>query len=229
MKTKKIKMNRLFGLSLAALPLMLLITGCNLFGFLSSPSAFEEKVKPEFDIKAQSNQKVFVWVEPTPTSRADVEVSDLLAQSLGLQLIKKAGLKKSNVIIGNTAENQRDFFVKPEVLAEKAGAGMVLYVQLEQFELINMHSNQIYSGRIQSRSVLLDVKNGQILWPGSAGSRVTDIGIDMMAKGRDAMLSRLTAASAHCIVRNLYACYKTEYRVNEERSDLNEMIQQDVY
>ncbi|MEN6307593.1 MAG: hypothetical protein ABFD91_07550, partial [Anaerohalosphaeraceae bacterium] len=163
------------------------------------------------------------------TSGADVEISDMLAQSVGLQLTKKAGLKKSNVIIGNTAESQRDVLVQPEVLAEKAGAEMVLYVRLEQFELINMHSNQIYSARMLCRGVLLDVKSGQTLWPTNTGSLETDIGIDMMAKGRDAMLSRLCAASAHCIVRNLYTCYKTEYRVNEERSNLNEMIQQDVY
>lgn len=211
--------------------LVILFTGggCTLFGFLSSPTAFEETVKPEFELKSQQSQKIFVWVEPTPSSGIDITTADLFAQSVGARLNKKAGIKKSNIMIGSSLEGQRDLFVRPETLAEKAGAGLVLYIRAESFEAINHHSNKIYSGRLASRSVLLDVNTGQLLWPASTDGLETDVAIEMMAQGKDAMVSRLCAAASHCIVRNFYACRKTEYRVDEERSRLNEMIQQDVY
>ncbi|MBN2511893.1 MAG: hypothetical protein JXB18_03035 [Sedimentisphaerales bacterium] len=204
-------------------------SGCNLFGFLSSPSAFEKTIKPEFELKSHQAQKVYVWVEPTPSSRIDVKTADLLAQSVGIQLNKKAGIWKNNIIVGSSLEGQKDMLIRPEALAEKAGAGLVLYIQVESFETINHHSNKIYSGRLASRAALLDVKTGQVLWPANINGLETDIAIEMMAQGEDAMVSRLCAAASHCIVRNFYACRKTEYRVDEERSRLNEMIQQDVY
>lgn len=203
--------------------------GCNIFGFLSSPSAFEQTVKPEFDLKSRQSQKIYVWVEPTPSSGLEIATADLLARTVGTELHQKGGIQKKNVIIGSSVEGQRDFFVRPETLAEKAGAGLVLYIRAESFETINHHSNTIYSGRLVSRAVLLDAKSGQLLWPASNDGLETDVAIEMMNQGRDAMVSRLCAATAHCIVRNFYACRKTEYRVDEERSRLNEMIQQDVY
>ncbi len=204
-------------------------SGCNIFGFLSSPSAFEKTIKPEFELKSQQAQKVYVWVEPTPSSGIDVNTADLFAQTVGAGLNQKAGIRKRNVIIGSSLEGQKNLYVRPETLAEKAGAGLVLYIRAESFEAINHHSNKIYSGRLVSRAVLLDVKTGQLLWPASADGLETDVAIEMMTQGKDAMVSRLCAAASHCIVRNFYACRTTEYRVDEERSRLNEMIQQDVY
>jgi hypothetical protein len=52
---------------------------------------------------------------------------------------------------------------------------------------------------------------------------------DLSTGGREDLVITLSAAAAHCVVRHFYICSKQEYRINEERSTLNEMIQENVY
>jgi len=204
--------------------------GCNIFGLLATPGAYEQKLKPGYDLKPQSKRKILVWVDPSPGSGAASKEVDAMTASLVGQLTSKVGVSKKDIIIQlNSAVLSRDISARPEKLAAQAGAELVLYVHIESFEANNLHSDTIYSGSMLSRGVLLDVKNGQTLWPQQTSGIVAEVSIETTSKGRDDLLERLCKASAHCLVRDLYACPNTEYKINEERSALNELIRQEVY
>jgi hypothetical protein len=204
--------------------------GCNIIGLLANPGAYEQKLKPGYDLKPQSKRRILVWVDPSPGSGAGAKEAGMLTTSLVAQLTGKVGVSKKDVVIQlNSEALSRDISARPETLAAQAGAELAFYVHIESFQATNLHSNTIYTGNMLSRGVLLDVKNGQTLWPQQGGGMVVDVSIDTTSKGRDDLVEQLCKASAHCLVRDLYACPKTEYKINQERSALNEMIQQEVY
>jgi hypothetical protein len=209
---------------------VLLCQGCNIFGFLANPGPFEQKIPPECELKSNAAQKILVWVEALPGSGASSEVAAKLHQSICGRLIKNAGISKKNILTQDPfITSAYDISQKPEEIGRRAGAGVVLYVRLEEFEAINLHSNTIFSGQMKARAFLIRSENGEILCPKEPAGIVADVATEMTTKGRENIIFVLGDAAAHCIVRRFYACPKYEYMVNEERSTMNEMIRQDVY
>jgi hypothetical protein len=209
---------------------VLLCQGCNIFGFLANPGPFEQKIPPECELKSHVSDKMLVWVEALPGSGASSEVAAKLHQSIQGRLIKNAGISKKYILTQDPfITSAYDPSQKPEVIGRQAGAGVVLYVRLEEFDVINLHSNTIFSGQMKARAFLIRSENGEILCPTEPAGIVADVATEMTTKGRENMIFILGDAAAHCIVRRFYPCPKYEYMVNEERSTMNEMIRQDVY
>jgi hypothetical protein len=209
---------------------VLLCQGCNIFGFLASPGPFEQKLPPECELKTNAAQKILVWVEALPGSGAGSEVAGVLHQCIQGRLIKNAGISQKYLLTMDPFfTSAYDPSKKPEEIGRQAGAGVVLYVRLEEFEAINLHSNTIYSGQMRARAFLIRSENGEILCPKESEGILADVATEMATKGREDLIDVLSDAAAHCIVRRFYACPKYEYLVNEERSTMNEMIRQDVY
>jgi hypothetical protein len=209
---------------------VLLCQGCNIFGFLANPGPFEQSLEPAFKLKSVADQKILVWVEALPRSGASSEVAGRLQHSIQARLVKNVGIAKKYLLTHDpfitAAFNP---YQKPEEIGRKAGAGVILYVRLEEFEAVNLHSNTIYSGQMKARAFLIRSEDGEILCPEESTGIVADVATEMMSKGRGDIILLLSDAAAHCIVRHFYPCPKYEYQVNEERSTLNEMIRQDVY
>jgi hypothetical protein len=209
---------------------VLLCQGCNVFGFLATPGAFEEKVPPTCELKKYAEQKLFIWVEALSGSGADTGIADRLNQSIMVQVAKKVGVPKKNILTRDSLSlSSSASYQTPDQIGRQAGAGVVLYVRLEIFEVINMHSNTIYSGQMRARAFLIDSKDGKVICPVESNGIVSDVATELMTSGRDGIINRLIDTTAHCIVRRFYPCPKSEYQVNEERSTMNEMIRQDVY
>ena len=209
---------------------LFLCQGCNIFGFLATPGPFEQKIPPDCDLKAMAAQKIFVWVEALPGSGANAEVAKRLNQSVLVRLEKNAGISGKYLIAQDTlSASAYGPSQSPAELGQRVGAGLVLYVRLEEFEAINLHGGKIYSGQMRARAVLIDSRSGKILCPAGAEGIVADVATELATKGREELVVSLSDSAAHCIVRRFYSCPKSEYRVNEERSTLNEMIRQDVY
>jgi len=204
--------------------------GCNVIGLLTNPGGYEQKIGPQYDLKSQSKRKILVWVDPSQSSGAGVVESEALTVAIIAQLSSKVGISKKNIVVPLNPESlSRDATVRPETLAEQAGAELVFYVRLTMFQAMNLHSNTVYSGNMVGRGVLLDVKNRRTLWPVPPQEMVADVVIDMTNKGRDDLVEQLSKAAGHCLVRDFYACRKPEYKIGQERSALNEMIQREVY
>jgi hypothetical protein len=145
-------------------------------------------------------------------------------------MIAKAGISKKYILTENPLlTSAYNPFQKPETLGQKAGAGYVLYVRLEEFEALNLHSDTIYSGQMKARAFLIQSSDGKVLCPDSSEGIIADVSSEMDNKGREKIVAIISDAAAHCIVRHFYSCPKYEYKVNEERSTMNEMIRQEVY
>lgn len=210
---------------------MFLCQGCTILGFLTTPGPFEKGIKPNCDLKSLLQQKtLFVWVESLPGSGADAGVAGQLNQAILAQLRKKARISEKN-LLPQTASYPAVYgrSQTPAALGRQAGAGLVLYVRLENFEVINLHGDKIYSGQMRARAVLIDSQTEKIVCPEEAKGIVADVATDLSTGGREDLVITLSTAAAHCVVRHFYTCPKQEYRINEERSTLNEMIQEDVY
>jgi hypothetical protein len=207
----------------------MMLQGCNIFGWLASPGPFEEKVDPEYDLKSQKESKIYVFVEAAPGSGANVGDADKLGAVVVARILQKTGIDKKYILNNSSKSSLQNPFTRPEQIAEEAGAGLVLYVHLEQFEILNLQGDKVYSGRVRCRSLLIDVQNGKTVWPSEEAGSESDVEVGLSDKGREEVVARLSTATAHCIVRHFYTCAKTDYRVNEERDALNEMLQQDVY
>lgn len=209
---------------------LLPVSGCNIFGLFANPGGYEQKIKPQYDLKSQSNRKVLVWVDPSQSSGAGMREADALSKAVIAQLIEKVGLSKKKVVVPINPEIvSHDITIRPETLAAQAGAELIFYIRLTSFQAVNLHSDRIYSGSMVSHAVLLDVRNNQVLWPQPPQELTADVVIDASDKGRDDLVGQLSKAAAHCLVRDLYACRRPEYKISEERSALNETIKQDVY
>lgn len=209
---------------------VLLCQGCNIFGFLANPGFYEQKIPAGYELKKNAEQKLYVWVEALPGSGAASDVTDRLNQCIIAQLIKKAGISKKYIVIqDDTINSSYNPFQSPAQLGRQMGAGLVLYVRLEEFSMINLHSDKIYSGQMKARAFLIRSSTEETLYPQEKTGIVADVSTDFITKGREELIGVLSNAASHCIVRRFYSCSKYEYQVNEERSTLNEMIQQDVY
>jgi hypothetical protein len=209
---------------------VLLCQGCNIFGFLANPGPYEQTVPIECELNKIAEQKLLVWVEALPGSGANSEIVKRLNQSILARLIKNAGVSEKYILAQDTlitsAYNPSQ---SPAQIGRQAGAGVILYVRLEEFEVINLHSDKIYSGQMKARAFLINSQNGDVLCPKAAEGIVADVATELETNGREDIINLLSDAAAHCIVRRFYSCSKYEYQVNEERSTLNEMIRQDVY
>jgi hypothetical protein len=209
---------------------LFLCQGCSIFGFLATPGPFEEKVKPACELKTLLQQKtLFVWVESLPGSGADAGVAGQLNQAILAQLREKAGISEKSLLTQSALHTAVYALSQtPAALGRQAGAELVLYIRLEDFEVINLHGDKIYSGQMRARAVLIDSQTEKIVCPKDAEGIVADVATDLSTEGREDLVITLSTAAAHCVVRHFYTCSKNEYRVNEERSTLNEMIQEDV-
>ena len=210
---------------------MFLCQGCTILGFLTTPGPFEKGVAPACDLRTLLKQKtMFVWVESLPGSGADGRVAGQLNQAILTQLRKKARISEKSLLTQDTPHAAVYALSQtPAALGRQVGAGLVLYVRLEDFEAINLHGDKIYSGQMRARAVLIDSQTEKIVCPMDAEGIVADVATDLSTEGRENLVITLTAAAAHCVVRHFYTCSRHEYRVNEERSTLNEMMQEDVY
>jgi hypothetical protein len=210
---------------------LFLCQGCTILGFLTTPGPFEKGIAPACDLRTLLKQKaMFVWVESLPGSGADAGVAQQLNQAILTQLRKKVRISEKNLL--TQAASHPAVYGRsqtPAALGRQAGAELVLYVRLENFEVINLHGDKIYSGQMRARAVLIDSQTEKIVCPKDAEGIVADVATDLSTEGRENLVITLTAAAAHCVVRHFYTCPKQEYRINEERSTLNEMIQENVY
>jgi hypothetical protein len=193
-------------------------------------SGIYSKVPPAYDLSADSNQKVLIWVEAPRSAAADPDAADKLAEAIRGHLILRAKLNPDNVILADSTQTgSGTLLATPEMSALQEGAAVVLFVRIEEYELLPMSLANYHSGRMLTRAVLLDAKTSRPLWPAGTQGKVHDIVIELGQGDRMAILSRLTTGSAHCILRNLYPIMKMHYKHSDERVSFQEAFEQDTF
>lgn len=208
--------------------LLLTLAGCNIFGFLASAGPFEKKTVPAYNLQAQQDRKVMIWIECPRSAGADFDVPQKLAAVFQGTLIEKGKFEPENVILGPTA-NSGSSPLDLQQAARSLGAGYVLLVHVDLYSIDSLRVRDYYSGEIVTRSVLLDTDLGTRVWPEQSEGKMVDVGVEIESKGHDALVSRLISAAAHCTLRNLYPCDKLKFKHADERISIQEAYEIETY
>ena len=207
-------------------------SGCNvasIFGVLATPGAYEQEKTPEYDLLAQQERKVLLWVECPRSSGADYDVQAELIDAFQRYFYKIMEMDQENLVVYNPASST-DYLLDPKKVARSKGAGYVLIVQVDDYEMTPLQAKNYFYGAISCRSLLLDVDLGVSVWPRGGGqTKATSIEIELETKGRDAMLQRLVKAAAHCTLRYLYPCLTHQFKHSGERMTIQEAADMETY
>ena len=203
-------------------------SGCNVIGAVWNPGAFEKKVPPAFDLKDRQERKVLIWIECPRSANADFDLQGKLEAAFQLYSVEKAGFESENILLSSVADSG-SFLLDPKAIARSQDAGYLLLVQVDRYEADFLQIRDYYAGELISRAVLYDVDLDQTLWPSQPEGKMTHVAAEMEVGGRDALVSRLTSATAHCILRNLYPCDKLKYKTRDERVSLQEAYEMETY
>ena len=199
----------------------LLLGGCNIVGFLASPAPYDRKVSAEFDLSSRMQEGIVVIVDQPRGSRARVGFDLKLEETIKEYLAQKAGIKRKYLIEYDKSLLSAGGGVNrlsPLEIASAGGAGLVLYVRIEDYGLYEIGPKDYYKGSLVTRSVLLEAGSGDILWPESGDGRVVRTMVEVETNGAEMVLTRLRSATSHCISRSLYDCRKTHYRTSDEHN-----------
>lgn len=220
--------SQITGVAVALLCVVFAASGCVAISFLLSSGPYEKKIPPAYDLKDQQERKVLIWVECPRSANADFDVQEKLATAFQLYLVGKAEFDSENIILSFLGDSET-LLLDPKKIARSQGAGYLLLVQVDKYETDFLQIRDYYAGEMISRAVLFDVDLGVALWPNQPEGKMIHVAVEMETKGRDALISRLTSATAHCISRNLYPCEKLKYKTADERVSLQEAYEMETY
>ena len=203
--------------------------GCNLgglVGIVGSPTQREKKIPAEFDLAAHKGQKILILVNQPGWLDADVDLRGGLTEAIGEILVEKAKIKPAYLIgydeLSEFRSNNANFsLLSAAEVGAALNADMVLLVVPEAYQLTEMGGAGYYKGFLGAQTVLLDVANGEKLWPGLAERRTIRVGFEIEDRGREIAIKRLMAGCAHCIVRYFYNCPMLRFKISDDRSDIS--------
>lgn len=201
----------------------LIASGCPSNGIYS-------KLTPAYDLTANQDKKIFVWIESPRSAAADVDAAGVLAGAIRDHLVVLANVKSDNILLaGDSQDAPGQLLQSPEAAALQAGATLSLFVRIEDYELLPMNIRNFHSGRMTTRAILLDAETGQPLWPLSRQGKVHEIAIELGRGERSEILSRMAIGTAHCILRNLYPIMKLHYKTSDERVSPQEVFELETF
>lgn len=207
---------------------LFMCSGCNIFGFLASPGPFEKKIPPQYDLQAQQARKILMWIECPRSANVDYDVEEKLIAAFQVHLTARAGILPEN-IIWERPRGEGVFAQNPVEAAREKGAGYVLLVQVDDYELFPMNVRKYYAGRMLSHAALLDADLGVSVWPKRAAAKTIQVGVDLETDGREAALKRLASATAHCTLRYLYPCEKLKFKIADETITIQDAYEMETF
>ncbi|HRU14861.1 MAG TPA: hypothetical protein P5017_03975 [Anaerohalosphaeraceae bacterium] len=208
---------------------LLLVSGCTMLGFLGSPTSSEQKVSPQFPLYNQKDRSIYLAVRPTAGSRTDADIPDLLQKTLAADLHRKVKIPTEAIFLmpPASANPSASFsWTQLEEEARRKGAAFLLYVEITDCELIRLTEHDYYMGNLAVRTILLKTDTAEVAWPPEKTPRLIRTSVDFESRGRSAVLQRLLTAVSHCIVRNLYPCPQTDFRISEEMETMDTLFNQ---
>lgn len=218
-------------LLIAALFLLLTSLGCNNFiAILASETNYEKKIPAEYNLPKEAKKRsVLVVVDRAPASGPNKRVMPLLAAMVEKYLIKKAKINEEYILpyeeVDPLAGIGGDVFAAdPVKIGSDAGADVVLYVLIEDYEIRMIDKRGYFAGSMVTRSMLFDVASGEILWAGDGDGKLVSVKVDHETTGRDAAIERLNMTTGHCITRYLYNCSKRLFKTADEMRSHDELI-----
>lgn len=199
---------------------MLLCGGCGLVSVLGTPSGSEETVPAQYDISQKYNEKVLVLVNQPGWVNSPVNMRKEITNKINAYFkVFFKDMPETSLIDYDTVRQtiNADFTLdnlNPVEVAKKFDAGLVLYVDIVNFNFMRLTSEN-FSAEMQTVSTLYDARTGEILWPKERGGSMVSLVVEL-EKGVEATIARISTANAHCILRNFYDCRRVKFRVPQE-------------
>lgn len=199
-------------------------------GLVGCGGGIYSKIPPEYNLVENQDKRVLLWVESPRSAVADADAPEKLEAALRDYLIVHAKVNPANIYLHtDTPTTSIGAPPTPEAMARQAGAGLVLLVRIDTYELMPMNIRNFYYGRMLTYAILLDVQASQPVWPRSGRPKAHDIVIEMGQGERGDILTRMAASTAHCIIRNLYPIVKMHYKNSDERISLQEAFEMETF
>jgi hypothetical protein len=190
---------------------------------MGSKSYHEQKIPAELMLKEHAEGGVLVFVEEARGMSGELDLRSGLSETVSTFLVKKARIN-SDYLVGQSKllqlRSDKDDFsrLSPVEVGAAAGAGVVLYVLIEDYKLYRIAARDYYEGSLITRSILFDAASGRVLWPRLGDGRVVRVKVELETAGRAAALDRLINATAHCITRSFYDCPRPKFRTRDEQT-----------
>lgn len=214
----------LSGCAMMMVPLLANTPGA--IGSASTEMESEKVTKAEYKFEKKDKGKILVlvyqpgWIKTPMDLRP--EITKYINQAFADK--EKGNVKKERLIeykeVLNTRmalpESQRD---EPNAISKKLGAKYILYVQVMDFDLSTFAEKDFYNGMLAANTCLLDA-NGVKVWPDGKDNRTTKVEIEDEKGTMEKAVAKLTAATAHCVVRYFYDCKTVRFRIQEEHREL---------
>ncbi len=200
--------------------------GCGLVSVLGTESYGNRKVPAQLDFSDIAKAgPLLVLVEPSHGSRIPPDLPAKLRALIVSGIVEKTRVKAKNIISPEKVEPllaQMQVFSgnRPLELAKAASAATVLYILIEDYRLTTVPQSQYHKGSMSVRGVVFDVASSKPLWPMAPATGTARSKVEFETEGAEVTQSRIIAAVSHCIVRNFYNCKRSQYKINDEETNL---------
>jgi len=197
--------------------------GCGVISVLGTPTNSEKTIDAEFDLAAEENGKIVVYVDQPAWINAPAGLRQIISDQINARLTGYAKIDAERIISYGKLSQFRSSRVTFDTLTAQevgrgVGADVVIVVTLSGYTLEDMAGSDIYEGSLDGQVSLVKVEGDEQLWPEDIKGRVIKVGIDMESKGASAGVARMASAFGHCATRYLYSCPKNLFKIREDRS-----------
>jgi hypothetical protein len=201
---------------------LLFSSGC-IIPIFTTPTRHEKKVPAEYNLTLAKGKKIAVLVDNPIWSKAPVSLTSQLTTALTKNLTDDLGLKSKYLISDEKVQEYRTTMqgssqYSPVELGRAVGADLVLFVQVQEFELTQTMETEYYKGQLAGKAALFDVATEQKLWPESEPGKPVRVAYDIEKGSYDDAVERLVNAFAHCVTRYLYDCPVSKFKIFEDKS-----------
>ncbi len=199
--------------------------GCQIPGILGTPTRHEKKIPAEYDLTVHTEEKILVLVEQPAYLNAQTNLRYYITDAMNRDIVRRIKIEPEMLVdyseLSHLRSGRSDFaqLSKAEV-GRAIGADLVLYVDIDNYQLRQMPQEGYLNGFLSGRAVLLETKTGGQLWPTGGGSKSIKVGFEVENRGKDIAVKRLAMAFAYCTVRYLYDCPESEFKIFEDRSGI---------
>lgn len=199
--------------------------GCGLIAHMGTPTGHEKKVPAEYDLSEHKDQKILILVNQPAWLGTAPNLRYYLTDAINGNLMEKVKLEPEHFVsyseLSEFRSNRSDFsLLSPVEVGRALGADMVLFVMIEDYQLHEIAESGYYKGFLSAQSALLEMVNGEKLWPEFTKSKSIKVGFEVESHGREIAAARLTVALAHCTTRYFYDCPRKKFKISDDRSGI---------
>ena len=216
-------------LAIVLVSMVCCVSGCGLIGHAGSETEYEKKIPAEYKLRTKKTKdvKVLVLVKEPGWLGAETNLRYYLTTEMNRRLVKKVKVAAENVVSYEQiaefrAEHPDSSRLWPAELGKAFKVDKVLLIRISGFELGRISDTGFFKGALSGNAAVVDVATARQVWPKENKSKIIRVGFEIEQKGREAAITRLAKATAHCTTRYFYDCIKANFNVPDDQSQITD-------